>query len=422
MEKNRTDPICGMQGTIEAYGHYFCSEYCLKKYEKMHHLTGDLREEEKCPACVVKPKKWYQEKLFLVIFALILIQATHFILIHFGIAILQNLVFSFYDYAKRIWLAIITGLLIGGFIDHFIPQEYISKYLAEHKKRTIFYSAGLGFLMSACSHGILAIAIEIYKKGASIPAVIAFLLASPWANLPVTIMLFGFFGIKALIFVSFAIIIAIITGLIYQVLDKKGLIEKSKYSVSVDEDFSILRDIKKRWKEYKFTPPLSSEMVMARDVKNSALLMVNSKKGAGFTLENLQNDFLGVLNGSWNLAKMVLWWILIGMFLASLASAYVPKHFFIHYLGANLLGLIVTLILATIIEICSEGSSPLAFEIFKQTGAFGNSFVFLMAGVATDYTEIGLLWSNIGKKTALWLPIITVPQIIFLGYLFNLFL
>jgi len=45
-----------------------------------------------------------------------------------------------------------------------------------------------------------------------------------------------------------------------------------------------------------------------------------------------------------------------------------------------------------------------------------------MAGVATDYTEIGLIWSNIGKKAALWLPVITIPQIIILGYLFNLLL
>ena len=92
------------------------------------------------------------------------------------------------------------------------------------------------------------------------------------------------------------------------------------------------------------------------------------------------------------------------------------------YMGPTLLGLIVTLLFATIIEVCSEGSSPLAFEIFNQTGAFGNSFTFLMAGVATDYTEIGLIWHNIGKKAAIWLPIITVPQILILGYLFNIFI
>jgi len=381
---NKIDPICGMKGTIEAHGHYFCSEFCVRKYEELHGI-----EEEKCYVCAAPAKRWYTEKLFLVIFGLILIQIAHIILDYLGITILHDLILAFYDYVKLIWLAIIIGLLLGGVIDHFVPRKYISKYLAQRRKRTIFYSVALGFLMSACSHGILAISIQLHKKGASSPAVIAFLLASPWANLPITIILFGFFGLKALFFVGFAIIIAIVTGLIYQVLDRKGLIEPNKNIVEVEEDFSIRSDLRKRWNEYHFT------------------------------MRNLRDDLIGVLRGSWELSKMVLWWILIGMFLASAARAYVPHNFFVNYMGPTLLGLVVTLVLATIIEVCSEGTAPLAFEIFKQTRAFGNSFVFLMAGVATDYTEIGLIWSNIGKKTALWLPVITVPQIILLGYLFN---
>jgi hypothetical protein len=45
-----------------------------------------------------------------------------------------------------------------------------------------------------------------------------------------------------------------------------------------------------------------------------------------------------------------------------------------------------------------------------------------MAGVATDYTEIGLIWSNIGKRAALFLPLVTVPQVLLLGWLANLWL
>jgi hypothetical protein len=91
------------------------------------------------------------------------------------------------------------------------------------------------------------------------------------------------------------------------------------------------------------------------------------------------------------------------------------------YMGPSILGLLVTLFFATIIEVCSEGSSPLAFEIYNQTHAFGNSVTFLMAGVATDVTEIGLIWNNIGRRAAIWLPIITVPQVLLVGYLFNIF-
>jgi uncharacterized membrane protein YraQ (UPF0718 family) len=250
--------------------------------------------------------------------------------------------------------------------------------------------------MSACSHGILAIAIELYKKGANTSSVVAFLLASPWANLPITVLLFGFFGIKAALIVISALIIATITGLIFQILERKGMVECRHCEMGEDRpvltDFSIIKDIKRRWKEYKFT-------------KN-----------------NIKHAVVGTLSGSWSLTKMVMWWLVIGMLMAAFARTVVSHELFTQYMGPGILGLLVTLFFATIIEVCSEGSSPLAFEIYQQTGAFGNGFTFLMAGVATDYTEIGLIWHNIGRKAALWIPIITVPQILILGFIFNLML
>jgi|TARA_Y100000310_G_scaffold238535_1_gene241941 hypothetical protein len=371
------DPICGMEGNIKAHGHYFCSQRCIEKYERMHSI-------KECLSCEIKGYHlpWYKERLYIVsLITVVIVVIAYFFS--------EKLFDAFVDYFKLIWWAILLGVFIGGVIDFLIPNAYISKYLSKHEKKTIFYSVIFGFLMSACSHGILAIAIELYKKGASISAVIAFLLASPWANLPIIILLFSFFGAKALLLVISAIVIAIITGLIYQVLEKKKIIEQSKHIVKIDKSFSIRADIKRRWRNYKSN------------------------------YENNIKTLKGVFRGSWSLAKMVVWWILIGMILASFARAFVSHEFFAKYMGPTLLGLVVTLVIATIIEVCSEGSAPMAFELFKQTGAFGNSFAFLMVGVATDYTEIGLIWSNIGKKTALWLPVITVPQIIVLGYLFN---
>ena len=81
----------------------------------------------------------------------------------------------------------------------------------------------------------------------------------------------------------------------------------------------------------------------------------------------------------------------------------------------------ITLGLATILEVCSEGTSPLAFTIYRETGAFGNAFVFLMGGVVTDFSEIGLVWKNLGHRTTLWMVAISLPQVILLGWMFNKF-
>jgi len=386
---DKTDPICGMKGTIPAHDHYFCSEYCIKKYEEQHNIS---EENKYCPSCAIKAgTPWYKEKLFITILVTLILLAIGYFLDP-----QKRFFYAFKDYFLLIWWAILIGFLIGGIIDYFVPRTYIEKYLSRHQKRTIVYSIIFGFLMSACSHGILAIAIELYKKGASTSSVVAFLLASPWANLPITFLLFGFFGMKAVFIVISALIIAFITGLIFQRLERKGWVECDKCKLGEDNailtDFSIIKDIKRRIKQYKFTA------------------------------ENNIKAIKGTLSGSWALTRMVMWWLIIGMIMAAVARGFVPHHLFEQYMGPTILGLLVTLFFATIIEVCSEGSSPLAFEIYNQTGAFGNSFVFLLSGVATDVTEIGLIWHNIGKKAAIWLPIITVPQVIILGYLFNLFL
>ena len=378
-----------MKGTIPAHGHYFCSEHCIKKYEEQHGITGD---KTYCPSCAGhKGIPWYKEKLFI-----ITIIAAILLIISYYIEVPHRFFDSFIAYLRLIWWAILIGFLIGGIIDYFIPREYIEKYLSRHRKRTIIYSVIFGFFMSACSHGILAIAMELYKKGANTSSVVSFLLASPWANLPITFLLFGFFGLKALFIIVSALVIAIITGLIYQHLERKGMVECAHCKLGEDKpvltDFSVIKDVKRRWNEFKFTSA------------------------------NIAKAVKGTINGSWALTKMVMWWLLIGMIMAAVARAYIPHDLFTQYMGPTFVGLLVTLLFATIIEVCSEGSSPLAFEIYNQSGAFGNSFTFLMAGVATDYTEIGLIWQNIGKKAALWLPIITVPQILILGYIYNVFL
>ncbi len=285
---------------------------------------------------------------------------------------------SLLEYLSLVWWAVLLGLVLGGIIDYFVPDGFIMRLLGQDRPTTLLNAVLAGFLMSACSHGILAIAIQLYKKGASVPAVITFLLASPWANLPMTILLFGFFGWRAAWFVFGAMAIALVTGFVYTILHRYGLIEGPAQDVRIDD--------------------VSWDRV------------TNFDAGKALT---------GVTAGAISLANMVLWWILIGILAAAMIGAWVPEHFFMDYLGPDFTGMLLTLLFATVIEVCSEGTSPLAFEIFNKVGVLGNPFVFLMAGVATDYTEIGLLWSNIGRRTALWLPVITVPQILLLGYFFN---
>jgi len=378
MQVSPQAPFSTQRGTEKFY---FCSKQCKEAFERQASPAAGGA----CKTCGF----WLtpQKRLLLTVIIILCVIA-----LSYPLPSLAPFRFAFFSYIKLIWWAILLGLFLGGLIDHFIPREYISKVLARNSPATILNAVLLGFLLSACSHGILALSIQLHKKGAAAPAVVSFLLASPWANFTMTMMLVGFFGLNGLLIIAAALLVALNTGFIFMFLEKRGLIEKNVNSAEVKEGYSIRRDMKARLQDYRLS------------------------------LTQLRRDAKGVLLGAQALSNMVLWWIIAGMAAASLAAAYIPVHFFHRFMGPSITGLMVTLGVATVIEVCSEGSSPFAFEIYRQTHALGNSFVFLMAGVVTDYTEIGLLWSNVGRRTALWLPLVTVPQVLILGYLANLIL
>lgn len=384
----KIDPICGMQGKFEAHGQWFCSEYCLKKYEK----ENGLSPENRGTACALEPEFFPSignMRLKSVYCWAIFLPVGLFFLSLF-MQQLRMFPYQFLGYAGMVWFPLLVGFLIGGWIEVYVPRRYIIQLLAQNKPKTILRATALGFIFSGCSHGCLAIAFELYKKGASVPAVISFLLASPWANVSITLLLFGFFGIKGLAILTGALLISLISGVFFIWLSQKNLIEKNPGSIELLHEFSIREDILRRWKAYCFS---FSEIVSI--------------------------DLPEIFRGACHLAQMILGWVVIGISLASALGAVVPESFFKNWMGADLSGIGITLLFATMIEICSEGSSPLAFEIYRQTQAFGNSFVFLMAGVITDYTEIGLILSNVGKKTALWMVLTAIPLTLFLGTIFN---
>lgn len=370
------DPICGMavlenspfQAGREGKRYFFCSSGCQKKF-----TTSDANVPRR-----VLPKT---------IVSLLLFGALFFL--SRSLPSLQHLHHGLVDYLKIIWWAVGLGLFLGGLIDYYVPKEHISYLLAGSSKRSILRATFLGFLASACSHGILALTVALFKKGASVASTISFLLASPWANLSVTFLLLGLFGMKGWLFMISAIGIAILTGLFFQTLSRRRWVEENPNTVEVSQGFSVWEDLKRRWKAKKETVPREQQIA-------------------------------GILQGIFALSDMVLPWVLLGVGLAGAVSAFFPKELLHRFFGPTPLGLLWTLAAATVIETCSEGSAPLAFELYRSTGAFGNVLVFLMAGVITDYTEISLIWANIGKRTAFWMVFLTVPQVLLLGLVFNL--
>ena len=60
-KQDKLDPICGMKGHIKAHGSYFCSQNCIKEYERHNRMKH-------CISCDIKGghRPWYKERLYIV--------------------------------------------------------------------------------------------------------------------------------------------------------------------------------------------------------------------------------------------------------------------------------------------------------------------------------------------------------------------
>ncbi len=286
------------------------------------------------------------------------------------------------------WWGIALGIIVVGFMG-VIPKEYFNALLGRGDTMGgVLRATAAGLLLDLCNHGILLIGAKLYERGASIAQVMAFLIASPWNSLSLTIILVALIGLKwTLVFVVGSAVIAIITGFVYLQLIKFGVLPDNPNKVDLPQDFSIIDDARQRLKDFKPSTKF----------------------------------FVDVTKNGWGDAKMLLRWLLLGVIIAAAIRAFVPPDIFADWFGPTLFGLFLTLVASTIIEVCSEGSAPIASELLHQANAPGNGFTFLMAGASTDYTEIMIVREATKSwAIALSLPLITVPQIVLIGYLMNI--
>lgn len=285
------------------------------------------------------------------------------------------------------WWGIAAGIVAVGLMSR-VPRTYFNVLLGRGDTFGGLLRAALaGVVLDLCSHGILMVGAKLYERGASLAQVMTFLIASPWNSFSLTLILIALVGLKwTLLFIAASVAVALLTGLAYIALVKRGVLPANPHAATPPDDFDLRADARARLKDFKFN---------AAFVKN-------------------------VIRDGFAESKPVMRWLFLGLILAALIGAFVSTETLTQYFGPSLLGLFLTLIATTVIEVCSEGSTPVGAELVTRAGAPGNGFVFLMAGVSTDYTEMLVLRETTKSwKIALSLPLLTVPQILLLGYVMN---
>ncbi|RYZ95586.1 MAG: ATPase, partial [Moraxellaceae bacterium] len=271
---------------------------------------------------------------------------------------------SIFEMINTMWWGVLLGLVFVGLLAN-VPQNFVLSVLGKGGTfGGLLRATGAGVLLDLCSHGILMVGMKLYQKGASLGQVMAFLIASPWNSFSLTFVMLALIGLKwTLCFILLSIVIALISGWIFDVCVSKKILPANPNTVPLQNNFRFWPEAARQWKSINW-----SFSILGKVVRDG-------------------------LSGS----RMVLRWLLFGIVLAALIKTFISAENFQQWFGPTLIGMVLTLIAATVIEVCSEGSTPIAADLLTRAAAPGNSFTFLMAGVSTDYTEIMVLKDTSGN-------------------------
>ncbi len=253
---------------------------------------------------------------------------------------------------------LLLGFFIAGILHVYIPKKFYSRYLSKDNKLSVIYAALLGIPLPLCSCGVIPTAIGLKNEKASKGAVASFLIATPQTGIDSILATYSLMGL------GFAIVrpvAALITGICGGFLVNKFVPDDND-----DEESISVTQVEKGFRPWRVLKYAYFDMI--QDIGPR---------------------------------------LLIGLLLAALINIAVPDEFFLTFGNQPLLQMIVILIIAVPMYICSTGSIPIAAALIMKGLSPGAALVMLMAGPAVNLASILVVRKSLGSRFT-WIYILTI--------------
>lgn len=277
----------------------------------------------------------------------------------------MNFIHSFLAVTGEMAPYLLLGFLIAGILHVFVPRTFYSRYLSSDNPLSVLYAALLGIPLPLCSCGVIPTAIGLKNEKASNGAVASFLIATPQTGIDSILATYSVLGL------GFAIIrpvAALVTGVCGGLLVNRFARESSAQSMEGG------------------TCGVESGSKLFRVLRYAYFEMMQNIGGR----------------------------LTVGLILAALIQVAVPDEFFLHFGSEPLLQMLVILIVAVPMYICSTGSIPVAAALMLKGLSPGAAFVMLMAGPAVNLASILVVRKSLGTRfTVIYLSVIVVFSVLF---------
>jgi len=297
------------------------------------------------------------------------------------------------------WL--LLGLLIAGLMKAWVPSKILSKHLGKGKS-AIVKAALIGAPLPLCSCGVIPVATELRRSGASAPATASFLVATPETGIDSVSVSYALLGPVFAIYRPFAAIMsAIITGLFVSTVKSEAIkhsVIKSEQATSSccssntikEETTSSCCSTKPQIEEIKTEPEVSS------CCSTAAVSMIETQTIPPTLLDDLVGKTkTGVYYAATKLIDDIIIWLAIGLVFAAIIRTFLPQEFLLSY-GSGLPAMLLMIAISIPMYICATASTPIAAGFIMAGLSPGTALVFMMAGPATNISTLGVIKNEMG--------------------------
>jgi uncharacterized membrane protein YraQ (UPF0718 family) len=269
------------------------------------------------------------------------------------------------------WL--LLGLLIAGLMKAWVPSKILSKHLGGGKS-SIIKAALIGAPLPLCSCGVIPVATELRRSGASAPATAAFLVATPETGVDSVSVSYAMLGpIFAIYRPITAILSAIFTGLLVSTANEVDATLKDNDSPSTTNDSCCSNKT--------VQPEKSTSCCSSQKTKTEPTTINKTVLGLKYAATQLIDDLI--------------LWLLVGLIFAALVKTFIPESFLLSY-GSGLEAMLMMIIISIPMYICATASTPIAAGFILAGLSPGTALVFMMAGPATNISTLGVIKKEMG--------------------------
>jgi len=275
---------------------------------------------------------------------------------------------------------LLLGFLLAGILHVWVPNHLYVPKIAKSNFASVLWAAIFGVPLPICSCGVIPTSIAIRKEGASKGASVSFLISTPATGVDSILATYSLLGLP---FAILRPVAAFVTALFGGVLTNFATRGEADRGESAGNAAAGVHADSEKHEHHEH-----EHCGCCCDDDHDAPVATFSGK--------IKETFrYGLVNMVGDVSK----WLMIGLVLGALISAFVPNELFLALREYPILCMVCVLLLAMPMYTCATGSIPLALALVAKGITPGAALVLLMAGPATSIASMLVVGKAFGKRT-----------------------